>query len=36
VFWLVLLAFAAVMIAAAVACAYYGIQPPSETFPVGP
>ena len=37
VFWLVLLAMAAVMIAAAVAGAFYGIQAaPSETFLVGP
>ena len=37
VFWLVLLALAAVMIAAAVAGAFYGIQAaPSETFLVGP
>ena len=36
VFWLVLAAFAAVMIAAAVASAFYGIQAPSETFLVGP
>jgi anti-sigma-K factor RskA len=36
VFWLVLLVLAAVMIAAAVAGAYCGVQPPSETFLVGP
>jgi len=37
VFWLVLLAMAAVMIAAASAGAFYGIQAaPSETFLVGP
>jgi hypothetical protein len=36
VFWLVLLALAAAMIAGAVAGAFYGIQAPSETFLVGP